>query len=445
MNLGNESETLEFKQSTGELHQAIEAIAAILNKHGYGELYFGVDDHGETKGQTISDNTIKTVTDGILRDIEPRITPMLSVETYDGKDILKVTFSGSQKPYSAFGKFQIRVGTQNRQMTRDELRRLIKNEDYSFPWEREKSVVSLEDIDDAALKKYYEEAVACGRLEMPEYNKESLLTILDLMHDGVLNNAAYAMFGKSVNIGLKLACYATDEKITFTDLNSQKGNIYSLINIGVSYVLNHINWKVTVGRKREEIPEIPINAIREIVVNAFAHAMYTPIPEIEINIHPGKITVFNPGTFPDGLTPEDFVDKNISSVKRNPVILDVLYRCKDVEKSGTGFKRMNALCSINGVRWDSLSTPYGFYFTFYRVPSVTLSVTLSGNTDDELTDDERRVYLMIKNDAKITREKLAETIGKSTRTIQRITDKLSTKGYLTRIGNNRFGYWEILK
>ena len=445
MNFGIESETVEFKQSTGELHQAIEAIAAILNKHGYGELYFGVDDHGELKGQAISDNTIKTVTDGILRDIEPRITPMLSVETYDGKDILKVIFSGSQKPYSAFGKFQIRVGTQNRQMTMDELRRLIKNEDYSFPWEREPSNMSLEDIDDESLKKYYGEAVNCGRLEMPEYDKESLLTILDLMHDNVLNNAALAMFGKNVGIGLKLACYATDEKITFTDLNYQKGNVYSLINIGVSYVLNHINWKVTVGRKREEIPEIPVNAIREIIVNAFAHAMYAPIPEIEINIHPGKITVFNPGTFPDGLTPEDFVDKNISSVKRNPVMLDVLYRCKDVEKSGTGFKRMNALCNNNGVKWDSLSTPYGFYFNFYRVTSGTLIGILSEPVDVDFTDDERQIYMMIKNDSKVTREKLAEAIGKSTRTVQRITDKLTNSGYLIRVGNNRFGYWEVLK
>ena len=35
MNLGKENETLEFKESTGELHQGIESVAAILNKHGY--------------------------------------------------------------------------------------------------------------------------------------------------------------------------------------------------------------------------------------------------------------------------------------------------------------------------------------------------------------------------------------------------------------------------
>lgn len=70
--------------------------------------------------------------------------------------------------------------------------------------------------------------------------------------------------------------------------------------------------------------------------------MYFPTPEIEINIHPGKVTVFNPGSFPDGLTPKDYIDNNISSVKRNPIILDVLYRCKDVEKSGKLFCKLSA-------------------------------------------------------------------------------------------------------
>ena len=60
--------------------------------------------------------------------------------------------------------------------------------------------------------------------------------------------------------------------------------------------------------KREEIPEIPVKAIREIVINAFAHAIYEPIPEVEINIHPGLVTIFNPGSFPDDLTPEDYIN-----------------------------------------------------------------------------------------------------------------------------------------
>lgn len=42
LKLGMETETLEFKKSTGEMKEAMISIVAILNKHQYGGLYFGV-------------------------------------------------------------------------------------------------------------------------------------------------------------------------------------------------------------------------------------------------------------------------------------------------------------------------------------------------------------------------------------------------------------------
>ena len=50
MNLGAESEQVEFKRSTGEHREAMESIASILNKHGSGVLYFGVRNDGEGHG-----------------------------------------------------------------------------------------------------------------------------------------------------------------------------------------------------------------------------------------------------------------------------------------------------------------------------------------------------------------------------------------------------------
>lgn len=46
MNLEIETETLEFKKSTGELKEAMNSISAILNKHQQGEIYFGVKPDG---------------------------------------------------------------------------------------------------------------------------------------------------------------------------------------------------------------------------------------------------------------------------------------------------------------------------------------------------------------------------------------------------------------
>ena len=36
-----ESEMIELKKSTSELKEAVIAVAAILNKHGKGKVYFG--------------------------------------------------------------------------------------------------------------------------------------------------------------------------------------------------------------------------------------------------------------------------------------------------------------------------------------------------------------------------------------------------------------------
>ena len=222
-----------------------------------------------------------------------------------------------------------------------------------------------------------------------------------------------------------------------------------MFDIAINYVLDHLNWKMKIELKREAIPEIPVEAVREIIVNAFAHAIYEPTPEIEINIHPGKITIFNPGSFPDDLTPNDFIDESIPSIKRNPLILDVLYRCKDVEKSGTGFKRMSEVCKNFNLKWDYKSTAYGFLFIFYRnneaIKIDKNEIMPLDNLLNNLNKSEAEVYLIIKNNRKITREEISIKLGKNIRTIQRVTNSLASKGYIARIGNNRFGYWEILK
>lgn len=444
MNLGKESEVLEFKESTGERKEACESIVAMVNKHGYGVLYFGVFDNGDIKGQMVSDSTLRDIAETITREIEPKITPTIQSIVIEGKNIIKINFSGTQKPYSAYGKFLIRVGTQNRKMSRDELVRLIKENDYSLNWEKETTKCSLEEIDDETLKRFYRESVNCGRLEMEEYNKTSLLTILGLLSNGMLTNAGKALFGKNANIGLKVASFATDEKITFNDLKLFKGNIYNLINEAMTYLKNKINWRVEIeSTKRYEKPEIPIAALREMVINAFAHANYKNDPEIEINIHPNKITIFNPGSFPDNLTPYDFIEKDISSIKRNPLILETLFRCKDVEKSGTGYKRMNKLCLEENIKWSFENTAYGFYFTFYR--NVEQPHVLVTDYIEELNEEEKIILRLIKEDSKILKTDLAKAINKSEKTVQRHTNSLIEKGYLLRIGNNQYGYWEVLK
>lgn len=53
INIGSETEQMEYKKSIGELKEAMFSIVAILNKHQKGELYFGVKNDGTVIGQEV--------------------------------------------------------------------------------------------------------------------------------------------------------------------------------------------------------------------------------------------------------------------------------------------------------------------------------------------------------------------------------------------------------
>ena len=97
--IGEETEQVEFKKSTGELKEAIISIASILNKHQAGALYFGVKNDGTVIGQEINDTTLRAVSQAIRANIKPPVYPTIAKETYGNKAVIQVKFEGTQRPY----------------------------------------------------------------------------------------------------------------------------------------------------------------------------------------------------------------------------------------------------------------------------------------------------------------------------------------------------------
>ena len=54
-----ESENIELKKSTSELKAGIISLAAMLNKHQRGELWFGIKNDGTAIGQSISEASLR--------------------------------------------------------------------------------------------------------------------------------------------------------------------------------------------------------------------------------------------------------------------------------------------------------------------------------------------------------------------------------------------------
>ena len=89
-----ESETIEFKKSVAELNEALRSISAILNKHQKGELYFGLKNDGIPVKNSISEKTLRDISQAIAAHIEPKIFPHITLETLTGKTCVKVIFTG---------------------------------------------------------------------------------------------------------------------------------------------------------------------------------------------------------------------------------------------------------------------------------------------------------------------------------------------------------------
>ena len=439
MNFGQEDEILEFKKTTGEINEAMQSICAMLNKHGHGTLYFGVWPNGEAKGQTVNESTTRDISRKIYESIVPQIIPTIKKVTVDGKSLVEVKFQGSEKPYSCRGVYYIRMADEDRILEPHELRQFFEY-NKSSSWDSMLSEYTYDDVDIETVKKFYNKATACQRIKDDQFDPKNLLIKLGLLKGEKLTNAGNLLFSKNGPIVLKMAIFATDEKLTFLDINRINGNIFNLIEKANSYVNQNIRWRADiVGLERVETPEIPLKALREIICNSFAHARYNTFTEHEISIHPSMIRIYNPGEFPLGYKPEDFVNQNLPSMIRNPLILKTLFLSDDVESYSSGFKRVYEECKIQNV-----STMYEIYrdgFTFIFKRNV-INDDVKNVVNKKITNDEQLVLNLLKSNSALTAKKIGENINKSERTVQRILKSLKDKNLIERIGETK-GFWKI--
>ena len=79
-------------------------------------------------------------------------------------------------------------------------------------------------------------------------------------------------------------------------------------------------------------------ALREAITNAVMHRdWFIEGANVFVEIYEDRIEISNPGGLPKGMLPSDLGYK---SVRRNPLIADLLHRIAYIEKAGTGIRRM---------------------------------------------------------------------------------------------------------
>jgi ATP-dependent DNA helicase RecG len=438
-----ENEHTEFKKSTSELKESIISLVSMLNKGGYGTVYFGIKNNGEIVGQQIGEQTTQDISREIKTRIKPRITPKIEILDIDNKKIISVAVQGEDLPYSAYDRYYIRSDDEDNILTCEQLERFFTNRNYDYSdWEKQTTEYTVDDIDEQLLIEYVNKGNDCGRINFLYKDGETTLRKLNLLDGKYLNNAGYYLFSNKKPLLLKLATYPTDERIYFSDLKQFRGNIFECINEAVKYVTNNIRWKAEiVGFERVEIPEIPLEAFREIIINSFVHMKVNDSSSNEIYITPSKVHIYNPGPLVPGTDPKMFASGEQGSMIRNPLIATALYYNRTIDAFGTGFERVFKLCK--DIKYQYSNNQFGFTFEFLRDHLDIINDSISSYS--EFSESEKKLYKYLLKGNRYTKQELANAIGKSSITVQRYLKHMMELGLIKREGANKNGRWVVVK
>ncbi len=438
-----ESETRELKKSTSELKEAVVSIAAMLNKHKKGELYFGINNDGTVVGLTISGKTIRDVSKTISDHIEPKIYPKVEKITIGNKDCIKVAFQGEDAPYLAYGRAYIRVGDEDRHLSAKELENMfLKKKNEKVSWKSKVSGHTVKDVNENVLRQYVSKAQSVGRLDFDFESVKTTLNKLNMIQGNRLLNACEVLFCNENKMEVQTAVFAGTDKTTFLDIKKFQGTLFDMLEKSEQYISEHINWRVKFGKmKREKIPEVPIKAAREALVNSFCHRDYAIPKGNEIAIFKDRVEIYNPGAFPEGFTPEDFIKGKERSILRNPLIAETLYKSKEIEKWGSGLRRIYEECGLHEVKVEFETLKSGFMVVFYRDLAIKKKEGLQegGGISEGISEGIKSLLTYIENNPGKRINIIAQEMNKPAKTIERWIKKLREKGKIEFRGSKKAG------
>ena len=482
--------TVEFKEHFTP--RIDEDIVAFANTKG-GVILLGVRDDRTVSGEKLI-NDLKARINSVARNCNPPI----QVKIKQLHNIIAIEVpQGEEKPYSCSPGYFRRLDGTTQKMTNHELRTMFQeHEKISFE-EKTNRGVSWKDISREKIRNFLKEADIGIKKIIPQ----DILTSLSLVQKGRITNAGALMFASKVEKFIPhaesiFASFKGTDKTNIYDRNDVKDDLLIQFSEAVAFLKKHLNVRSEIrGVDRFDIYEIPLDALREAVVNAIVHRNYAiKGTSIYVRIYDDRVEIENPGGLPAGITRRDFAK---SSVRRNPIIADLFHRMGKVERMGSGIDRMRNLMRDAGLKEPMFEMDDFFRVTFYRDPRYSLKADratgekglgeklgerlvekgaedttqkttykttrkkaeekagegsvkrladgLADGLVERLAESQKRILELTKENPYISKNELSKKIGISTTAIDKNITKLKKEGLLKRIGPDKGGHWEIVK
>lgn len=451
INIG-ESSTIEFKSSFND--EAIETLVAFANTKG-GRVLIGIDKNGKLNPNVrLGKETLQNWANEIKQKTQPSIIPDIETIDYQNKTLVVISVSEFPvKPISFKSRYFKRVKNSNHVLSAIEIADLSL-QSLQLSWDSYPAHgKALTDIDLGKVEKFIEKVNLAGRFSL-EGNAVENLEKLRFVNKGTITNAAILLFGKgNIPYNIHLGRFKTESYII--DDKMYSGTLFAVVEDILKYIVSQIKVAFEITGKttqRTEIFEYPLPALRELVLNAIIHRDYLSPIDIQIKIFDNKITFFNPGKLFGDLTVEHLKTNNYQAYSRNKLLSEAFYLTGDIEKYGSGFKRIaNELTRYPTMKLVCSEIPNGFLAELsYEVQKTqtdqkTVEKSVEKTVENTVEKTVEKIVASIFEKPSISIAELQQKTGLSRRGVEWQLDSLKQKGILKRIGPDKGGRWEVTK
>lgn len=361
-----ENSGVEFKRDDIRPEQLAKEVVALVNFQG-GKILLGVDDDGSISGLQRSD-VEEWVMNVISEKIHPAILPFYEEIKINERTIVAVlTFpQGNSKPYvrrhNKAEEVFIRVGSTSRLATREQQMRLYEIGGMLHTEVLPVSRTSSNDLDKVRMENYLKDIVNDPDMPSTDAEWESRLANIGFLTEpkGMCTIAGIVLFGKQPRqylkqSGLRLFAFNSPDKEYKAELDVildaplaarwdftqgakqliDGGLIESVLQSIDPFISEEFN-KLAENFQREKQYLYPVEAIREVIINALVHRDWTRFVDIEIGIYSDRLEVISPGCLQNSMT----VEKMVAGQRytRNTIIMEIMRDYGYVDFRGMGLR-----------------------------------------------------------------------------------------------------------
>ena len=433
-----EGHNLEFKESFSS--EIYKEICSFANANG-GRILLGVTDKNKIKCIEIT-NRLKSQIHDLVRNFDPKIE--VSIKEVDRILVINVP-EGKNKPYSVNGRFYLRQGTNSQQLSRDEIRDFFQKEGkITFDEKIDAKFDFKNDFNESAFKLFLEKAKIS-----PVISREEILKNLELLEDGKMRNAGILLFCNKVtrfflNATILCSHFQGNDKYKILDSQEFEENFYSNYQKALDYIKSKINTEyiIRTAGPREEVLELPEDALKEALLNAMAHRSYFVNGYIHVNIFNDRIEITNPGGLVPGLAIKDLGSK---SKPRNHLLFGLMQRMDLVEKAGSGIARIKLAMKEYKLEPPIIEADENWFTIIFKRPDLQKE-SYEDRIYGKRKKTTQKIIEVIKLNPYMSRKEIAEKIGNITEDgIKYNLAKLVKEGKIKRIGPDKGGSWEVLE